>query len=148
MTQSLRTSHTMQQIGNEGPDAPGTRLLSKEGPVATGGRFADRTLASIAGRGSDGHLLLVSPSQVVDEDAYGEYDGAPKPGELSLLDVVRGSFLHAGSHWPVCHRAAVIEVRAAGHPRLALILHHSHFSPLLVATVRPHRRRRGTSASA
>ena len=45
--------------------------------------------------GADGHLLY----------------NAADPGyhKLSLLDVVEGSFLHAGAApgWPTCHRVAV-----------------------------------------
>ena len=45
--------------------------------------------------GADGHLL------------YNAAD--PGYSRLSLLDVVEGSFLHAGATpgWPTCHRVAV-----------------------------------------
>ena len=44
--------------------------------------------------GSDGHLLFNAAD--------------PSYRHLSLLDIVEGSFLHAGAPgWPTCHRVAV-----------------------------------------
>lgn len=132
------------QLGPDGsPGAPGEALMAAGAP--TPAPFVSRPLASIAGRGSDGHLLLSLPA------GSGAVCAATEP---TLLTLVRSSFLHsppdggasavaaggaAASGWPVCHRAALVMPRPDGSREIAAIvsqsdvirlLHEQHNSPL------------------